>query len=142
MNPLAADAVTLWPLVVYFLAVIFIAAAMIGLSYLLGQRHEERATAQPYESGIISTGTARVRLSAKFYLIAMFFVIFDLETAFIVAWAIGFKEAGLPGFIGALVFVGILLVVLVYEWSTGALDYGPQGKKILQALHKKRKQEL
>lgn len=129
-----------WPLAAYAGIVVFVIAMIVVLSYLLGERHTDQATGEVFESGILPTGNARLHFSSHFYLIAMFFVIFDLETAFIVAWAIGFEEAGWPGFVGALVFVGILLVVLVYEWSTGALDYGPQGKKILRALQKRKKQ--
>jgi NADH-quinone oxidoreductase subunit A len=131
-----------WPLVAYAGLVTVVIALIVLLSYVLGQRHVDMATGEVFESGVLPTGSARLQFSSHFYLIAMFFVIFDLETAFIVAWAIGFEEAGWPGFIGALVFVGILLVALAYEWSTGALDYGPQGRKILKALHKKRKQQI
>lgn len=131
-----------WPLVAYAGLVFVVIALIVILSYLLGERHSDKATGEVFESGVLPTGSARLQFSSHFYLIAMFFVIFDLETAFIVAWAIGFEEAGWPGFVGALVFIGILLVVLVYEWSTGALDYGPQGRKILKALHKKQKQQL
>ena len=137
MTSLAANAVTLWPLVVYFLAVIFIAAAMIGLSYFLGQRHQERATGQPYESGIVSTGTARVRLSAQFYLIAMFFVIFDLETVFIFAWAVSAREAGWVGYVEILVFIVFLMAALVYLWRLGALDWGTLPKRKAQMLQRK-----
>ena len=129
-----------WPILAYAAIVLVAVTAILILSYLLGQRHAEKATGEVFESGIMPTGSARLHFSSDFYLIAMFFVIFDLETAVIVAWAIGYEEAGWPGFIGALVFVGILLVVLAYEWSTGALDYGPKGRKILKAL-KKRKQK-
>jgi NADH-quinone oxidoreductase subunit A len=137
LTSLAANAVTLWPLVVYFLAVIFIAAAMIGLSYFLGQRHQERATGQPYESGIVSTGTARVRLSAQFYLIAMFFVIFDLETVFIFAWAVSAREAGWVGYVEILVFIVFLMAALVYLWRLGALDWGTLPKRKARMLQRK-----
>jgi NADH-quinone oxidoreductase subunit A len=109
-------------LAVYFAAVIGLVASMIAVSSLLGQRHRERATAEPYESGIVSTGSARLRFSAHFYLIAMLFVIFDLEAVFIFAWAIVAREVGWVGYIGLLVFVGILVAALVYEWRSGALD--------------------
>lgn len=130
-----------WPLAAYAGIVMLVIMAIVVLSYLLGERHDDEATGEVFESGVLPTGSARLQFSSHFYLIAMFFVIFDLETAFIVAWAIGYEEAGWVGFVGAFVFIGILLVVLVYELSTGALDYGPQGKKILKAL-KKRKQQL
>lgn len=117
------------PLVVYFLAVLFLAAAMIGLSYFLGERHKEKATAQPYESGMLPTGTARVRLSAKFYLVAMFFVIFDLESVFIFAWAVSAREVGWAGYLEILVFIFILLAALVYLWRLGALDWGTSPRR-------------
>jgi NADH-quinone oxidoreductase subunit A len=113
-----------WPLVVYFALVIVVAAGMIGVSYFLGERHQERATGQPYESGIATTGSARLRLSAKFYLIAMFFVIFDLEAAFIFAWAIAFRQLGWLGYAEIVLFITILLAALVYLWREGALDWG------------------
>jgi NADH-quinone oxidoreductase subunit A len=109
---------------------------MLGLSFVLGQRHKERATEEPYEGGILSTGSARLRFSAQFYLIAMLFVIFDVETIFIVSWAIAFRELGWYGYAGVMVFVILLFVVLIYEWRNGALDFGPDGKKILKAYRK------
>jgi NADH-quinone oxidoreductase subunit A len=114
----------LWPMVVYFISVLFLAGAMVGLAYLLGEQHHERETGEPYESGILSTGTARLRISAKFYLVAMFFVIFDLETVFIVAWALQIRELGWNGFIEMLIFIGVLFAALIYLWRLGALDWG------------------
>src|SRR4051794_3771575 len=96
---------------------------MLGLSYMLGQRHHEHSTDSPYESGIVSQGSARVRLSAKFYLVAMFFVIFDLEAVFIFAWAIAVREAGWTGYAEATLFITVLLATLVYLWRVGALDW-------------------
>ncbi len=112
----------LWPLALYFFAVLVLAAIMIGLSYFLGQRHRERTTDEPYESGIIPTGSARIRFDANFYLIAVFFVIFDLETLFIISWAIAVRELGWLGYIEIVTFIGILFVALIYLWGTGALD--------------------
>lgn len=113
----------LWPLAIYFAIVCFLAVAMLSLSYVLGQRHYDRATGSPYESGIVSEGTARVRLSAKFYLVAMFFVIFDLEAVFLFAWAVSVREAGWFGYFEVVVFVGILIATLAYLWRVGALDW-------------------
>lgn len=127
-------------------AIVFgLVGAILILSWFLGQHHKERATGEPYEGGILSTGSARLRFSAKFYLIAMLFVIFDLETIFIFSWAIAFRELGWAGYAGVVVFIFLLLVVLIYEWRNGALDFGPDGKKILKAykqLKKKNKDEL
>jgi len=124
----------IWPLVVYTFAVLALVGIMIGLSYILGQRHKERATGETYESGIVHTGTSQIRFTAHYYLIALFFLIFDLEAAFIISWAIAFRDLGWPGFIGIAVFIGILLVVLVYEWRIGALDYAANGKKIIKRM--------
>jgi NADH-quinone oxidoreductase subunit A len=125
-----------WPFMVYTFAVVAIAGIMIGLSYILGERHKEKTTGDPYESGIPPTGSARLRFSSHFYLIAMFFVIFDLDAAFILAWAVSFRELGLQGYIGMGVFIFILMVVLLYELKIGALNFGPQGKKILKNKNK------
>ncbi len=114
----------LWPLAVYFALVVVIVAGMLGLSYLLGQRHAERATGQPYESGVLPTGSAHVRFSAQFYLVAMLFVIFDLEAVFLVAWAVAFRQVGWVGYLGVVAFVGVLGVGLAYEWRVGALEWG------------------
>ncbi len=126
----------LWPILAYGAIVLSLVLIMLGLSFVLGQRHKERATGEPYEGGILSTGSARLRFSSQFYLIAMLFVIFDVETIFIVAWAITFRELGWFGFFGAGIFVILLFVVLFYEWRNGALDFGPDGKKILKAYKK------
>jgi NADH-quinone oxidoreductase subunit A len=121
--------ISFWPFLAFAFAVLFLVAMMISLSFILGERHKEKATD---ESGIPPTGDARLRFSSGFYIIAMFFVIFDLDAAFIMLWAVSFRELGLPGYIGILVFIGILVVLLIYELSIGALDFGPNGKKILK----------
>jgi NADH-quinone oxidoreductase subunit A len=113
----------IWPLAVYFVLVVALVAAMLTLSYLLGQRHRETATAEFYEGGIKSEGSAHVRLSARFYLIAMFFVIFDLEAVFVFAWAVAARELGWPGYWELVVFIGLLVVALGYLWRVGALDW-------------------
>ena len=113
----------LWPLAVYLVIVLALVVAMLGLSFVLGQRHHERATDSPYESGILSQGSARVRLPAQFYLVAMFFVIFDLEAVFLFVWAVAVREAGWAGYAEAFVFIAVLLATLVYLWRVGALDW-------------------
>ena len=114
---------TLWALGIYFCLVLLLVAGMLVVSYFLGQQHRERATGSPYESGIVSAGSAHVRLSAKFYLIAMFFVIFDLEAAFIFAWAIAGRELGWRGYWEILIFIAVLIAALAYLWRLGALDW-------------------
>jgi len=124
--------ITIWPFIAFAAIVIALIGIMIGLSYVLGERHMEKTTDEPFESGIPPTGDARLRFSSSFYLIAMFFVIFDLDAAFIMLWAVSFRELGLPGYIGILIFIGILMILLIYELSIGALDFGPNGKRILK----------
>ena len=130
-----------WPLLVYGLIVLSLVGAMLGVSHLLGQHHKDRATDEPYEGGILSAGSARIRFSAQFYLIAMLFVIFDVETIFVLAWAIAFRELGWYGYAGVMIFIILLVVVLIYEWRNGALDFGPDGKKILKAYKRLKKQD-
>jgi NADH-quinone oxidoreductase subunit A len=112
-------------LATYFGAVIVLVGLMIGLSYLLGPRHESRATVQPFESGIVAQGAAPLRFPVQFYLLAMFFVVFDLESVFIYAWAVAAREAGWPGYAEIMVFIGILAAALAYLWRVGALDWTP-----------------
>lgn len=124
MNP-----TTLWPLAVYTLAVLILVGAMVSLSYVLGERHHDRATSEPYESGILTTGTARLRLKVNYYLVAMFFVIFDLEAVFIYVWAVTFRQLGWAGVAEITIFIGFLLAGLVYLWRVGALDWRTSRQK-------------
>ena len=121
MNP-----VSLWPVLVYVVSVLVLVGGMLGLPYILGERHKQRTTGEPYESGMVPTGSARLRFDVRFYMIAIFFVIFDLETAFLFAWAIAFRQLGWLGFAEAVIFVAILLVALIYLWRVGGLDWGPR----------------
>ena len=125
MEP-TVQAVPLWPFAVYFFSVVALVGAIVGLSSVLGERHSQRATGTPYESGIEPTGSARVRVSAQFYLIAMLFVIFDMETVFIVAWAVGLHDLGWFGYVAVLIFLVVLVAGLIYEWKMGVLDWGPR----------------
>lgn len=112
-----------WPLVVYAAAVVVLVGAMLGLSFVLGQRHREVQTGTPYEGGIVPEGTAHVRVSARFYLIAMFFVVFDLEAVFLFGWAVAGRALGWTGYVEIVVFVAMLLLALAYLWRVGALDW-------------------
>ena len=114
---------TVWPLTVYFAAVLLVVASMLSISYVLGQRHSEPATGSPFESGIVSEGSIHVRIAVKFYLVAMFFVVFDLEAVFIFLWAVAGRELGWPGYGEVLIFIGVLSATLAYLWRTGALDW-------------------
>src|SRR5438128_1342409 len=107
----------LGPLLLFAGVVAVLLAVILSLSYILGQRHHDRSTDLPYEGGVQQTGSARLRFSAQFYLVAMLFVIFDVEAVFLMLWALGFNELGWRGYFGAALFIGQLVVVLIYEWG-------------------------
>ena len=119
----------LWPFVAFFIIVLIIPVGMIALSHVLGQRHAEHATGSPYEAGIVSEGSAEARFSIKFYLVAMFFVVFDLEAIFIISWVIAAREVGWAGYLEILFFIVILVATLAYLWRLGALDWGPKTQR-------------
>jgi NADH-quinone oxidoreductase subunit A len=123
---------TYWPFALFSILVFLLVALMLALSAVLGQRHKERSTGEPYESGIVSTGSARMRFDAKFYLMAMFFVV--LEAVFIFAWAVAVRELGWMGYAEILVFIGILIVALIYLYRLGALEWGTKKHK----MHRRR----
>lgn len=116
---------SVWPLVIYAAVVVFVVATMVGLSYILGQRHRSRARDTPFESGVLPVGSARLRLSVSYYLVAALFLIFDLEAAFLFAWAVSALELGWSGYVGVVVFTAVLFCMLVYLGRAGALSgYG------------------
>ena len=114
-----------WAIGFFTLAVVFLCIIMLGLSSLLGGRSQGPSKSIPFESGIIGTGSSRPRFSVKFYMVAMLFVIFDIEAVFLFAWAVSVREVGWAGFSGAAVFIFILLAGLLYDVRVGALDWAP-----------------
>ena len=133
-NPEAVPA-NLLPLIIYFGAVLAITGVMLGGSYLLGQRHHANAADEPFESGIVPTGDVHIRFSVHFYLLAIFFVIFDMESVFLFAWSVALKESGWSGFIEALIFISVLLATLIYLWALGALDWRTRRQRIDPSTH-------
>jgi NADH-quinone oxidoreductase subunit A len=131
-----------WPLAVFTGLVVFLVAVTLGISALLGERHTGPAMGEPYESGIVPTGSvAGLRFSVRFYLVAMFFVLFDLESAFVYAWAVAFRPAGWAGFAEMLVFILILLAALVYLVRIRALEWGSIGRGSLERRRKEPEHE-
>lgn len=120
----------LLPLIIYFGAVLAITGVMLGGAYLLGQRHHAKAADEPFESGIVPTGDVHIRFSVQFYLLAIFFVIFDMESVFLFAWSVALQEAGWSGFIEALIFISVLIAALIYLWAIGALDWRTRRQRI------------
>ena len=113
----------LGPFLVYASIVLTVVVVMLGLSFFLGQRINRKYKNTPFESGIISVGSAQFRMSVDFYLTAILFIIFDLEVVFLFAWAVSIRESGWLGFIEISVFSFILVIALVYLWRIGALDW-------------------
>lgn len=118
-----------WSFAVYIFGIVFICIFMLAIPVFMGGRSKGRAKTEPFESGIVSVGGARLRLSAKFYLIAMFFVIFDIEALFLYAWSVSVRESGWAGFIEVVIFVSVLLVGLIYIWRIGALDWSSDARR-------------
>ena len=112
----------LWPFGVYAAAVVLVIAVMVGLSAVLGERHHEPQTDAPYEGGVVSVGKLRGRVASEFYLVAAFFVVFDVETVFLFAWAVAGRSLGWAAFVELAIFIGLLLAALVYLWRSGALE--------------------
>jgi NADH-quinone oxidoreductase subunit A len=119
----------LTPFLFYTALVLAVVVTMLGLSFFLGQKTKRLYTQTPFESGIISVGSAQFRISVHFYLTAILFIIFDLEVVFLFAWAVAVRQAGWPGFIEISVFIFILLVALFYLWRIGALDWRTQTQR-------------
>ena len=115
-----------WAFAIYVIGAITICLVMIGLAALLGGRAYGRTKNKPFESGVDSVGSARLRFSAKFYLVAMFFVIFDVEALYLFAWSVSVRESGWVGFIEATILLGLLLIGLIYLWRIGPLDRSPR----------------
>ena len=99
------------------------AVGMVVASHILSPRRPTPEKAMPYESGMIPLGDTRARFSVKFYLVAISFIVFDLEAVFLIPWAVEMRALGWGGFVAALLFVIVLTVGLVYEWKKGGLDW-------------------
>ena len=99
------------------------AVGMVALSHVVSPFRPTPAKSAPYESGISPLGDTRERFSVKFYMVAILFIVFDLETVFLIPWAVQFRELGLFGFVEMLVFIAVLLVGLIYVWKKGALEW-------------------
>ena len=122
-------ATVIWPAVLYAALVVVVAVAILVASHLLGERHEDPERATPYESGIRPAGPLPKRLSIEFYQVALFFVVFDLEAVFILAWAVDARRLGWAGYVEMVVFVALLFAGLVYLWKVGGLDWGAAGRR-------------
>ena len=117
-----------WSAIAFILAAIGLVVFMLVVPRLLGGRSQGSQKEEIFEAGVVGSGNARIRLSAKFYLVAIFFVIFDLEALYLYAYAVSVREAGWLGFAAAAIFITILIIGLVYELSLGAMNWAPADK--------------
>lgn len=99
------------------------AVGIMALTHLVSPYKPTPAKLDPYESGMTPLGNARERFSVKFYVVAILFIIFDIETIFLVPWSVMFRELGLFGFVEMMIFIGVLLVGFIYIWKKGALEW-------------------
>ncbi len=129
------------PLLIQFGIALVLAVGMVVASTVLGKHRYTRAKFTPYECGMTPVGDTRERFSVKFYLVAMLFILFDVEAVFLYPWAVIFKELKMFGFIEMIVYIGIVLVGLWYVWKKGVLDWAekpadiPVNRAILDLQH-------
>jgi NADH-quinone oxidoreductase subunit A len=114
------------PLLLHVLVAMGIAGAILTGSSLIGWRRPSRAKGSPYECGVQPTGDALQPFSVKFYLVAMVFILFDVEAIFLYPWAYVYRELRWSGFFEMLIYIAILLAGYVYLWKKGALDWSPR----------------
>jgi NADH-quinone oxidoreductase subunit A len=112
-----------FPVLVQGLVAMALAAGLLGTSFVLGKRVRNRVKDIPYESGITPTGDARHRFSVKFYLVAMLFILFDIEAIFLYPWVVVYRELKMFAFVEMLVFAILILSGFFYIWKKGALDW-------------------
>ena len=117
------------PLLLHFGIAIGLAGVIVTLSWLIGQHKPNRAKLSPYECGVQPIGDARGRFSVKFYMVAMLFILFDVEAVFLYPWAVILRELKMFGFWEMIVYIGVFLVGLFYVWKKGVLDWGLAASK-------------
>ena len=134
MQPISgAGALSPWEpgifsLTIYSILVLAFVAVQLFLASWLGEKKQSTEKSRPYECGIIPTGTARLRYPVPFYLVAIFFLIFDVEGAYIFTWAVAYEDLGWPGWMQMSFFIVLLLIGLLYIWKKGGLDWRPAYK--------------
>jgi NADH-quinone oxidoreductase subunit A len=111
------------PLLILFGVSIVNALGMVVSSHILNPRRDTAQKLMPYESGMIPLGSTRARFSVKFYMVAISFIVFDLETIFLIPWAVKMRDLGWSAFLSMSLFVSVLAIGLVYEWKKGGLEW-------------------
>ena len=121
---------------IYIGIAIFLVAVLLLLSWGLGHKTRSRQKQEPYESGILPVDNARLKGPVPFYLVAIFFIIFDVEVIFVASWAVAYDRLGWPGFAHVCFFIFILFLGLVHLWKTGGLDWGPRAESRQRSLRR------
>jgi NADH-quinone oxidoreductase subunit A len=111
------------PIVIFIAIAVVMSCAMVALSFIVGKQKPDADKNAAYECGFDAFDDARSRFDVRFYLVAILFIIFDLEIAFLFPWAISLGEIGMFGFCSMMVFLGVLTVGFIYEWNKGALEW-------------------
>lgn len=112
-----------YPILMFIIMALMLGAVLITLGYILSPKKPSPEKLAPYECGFPPSSTARIKFDVRYYLVAILFIIFDLEIVFLFPWAVVSKEVGLPALLAVLVFLGLLTVGFIYEWSKGALEW-------------------
>ena len=131
---------TWFPVLIQILIAIAVAGGMIGASAVLGRRVRDAVKSSPYESGMKPVGNERERFSVKFYLVAMVFILFDIEAIFLYPWAVVYRELRLFAFFEMLLFIALVLCGFFYIWKKGVLDWSTEDRR-REANEKKVAQE-
>ena len=116
-------------LTIFGVLILVFIASQLFVARWLGEKKKSVEKSRAYESGVIPTGSARLRYPVPFYMVAIFFLLFDVEAAFIFSWAIAFKELGWAGWLQISFFIVVLVLGLIYIWNKGGLEWGPKAKK-------------
>ena len=129
---------TWFPVLIQIIIAIGVAGSMIGLSAVLGRRVKDAVKSTPYESGMKPVGNARERFSVKFYLVAMIFIVFDIEAIFLYPWAVVFRQLKMFAFLEMLVFIALVLCGFYYIWKKGVLNWSVEEVRKTQEVETKR----
>ncbi|MEY6431396.1 NADH-quinone oxidoreductase subunit A [Thioalkalicoccus limnaeus] len=111
------------PVLIFIVIGILVGVGPLVMGYLLGPRRPDQEKDSPYECGFEAFENARMKFDVRYYLVAILFIIFDLEIAFLFPWAVTLEELGMVSFVAMFVFLGILVVGFIYEWRKGALEW-------------------
>ncbi|CAK0739862.1 NADH-quinone oxidoreductase subunit A [uncultured Gammaproteobacteria bacterium] len=124
-NPILSNPILVeyFPILLFFVIAGVVSGACVGLSFIVGKQNPDAEKLSPYECGFEPFGDSRGKFDVRYYLVAILFIIFDLEVAFLFPWAVSLGEIGVFGFWSMMVFLGVLTIGFVYEWRKGALEW-------------------